>query len=233
MRQEAVRCCKSTALSAPLRLELVVSETVKISEDERKALATGESSEFPKYTTQILNIANQNAQGTRPKVVGSMNSIIEEFQEEYPEGGFEDWAQFYREAHDGEDRLEEATERVTDMIHKMAEAMDKIDRGMVREWIEDLVLWKTFQGFDVQRVVLRKLADRIGVSYELGGPEDESKGIDGYLGDQPVSIKPATYQEKPHLREDIEAPIVFYEEYASSKALRVFTEELSDVFPAL
>ncbi len=25
---------------------------------------------FPKYTSQIINLANQNAQGTRPRVVG-------------------------------------------------------------------------------------------------------------------------------------------------------------------
>lgn len=31
---------------------------------------------FPKYTTQIINIANQNAGGTRPKVVGQMSELI-------------------------------------------------------------------------------------------------------------------------------------------------------------
>ena len=35
--------------------------------------------EFPKYTTQIINIANQNAQGTRPSVVGQMSELIQEF----------------------------------------------------------------------------------------------------------------------------------------------------------
>ena len=32
----------------------------------------GSTPEFPKYTTQIMNLANQNAQGTRPRVAGQM-----------------------------------------------------------------------------------------------------------------------------------------------------------------
>ncbi len=35
--------------------------------------------EFPKYTTQLMNLANQNSQGTRPKVVGQMSDLIQEF----------------------------------------------------------------------------------------------------------------------------------------------------------
>jgi MjaI restriction endonuclease len=38
----------------------------------------GKTTEFPKYTTQIMNLANQNAQGTRPNVVGQMSELIEE-----------------------------------------------------------------------------------------------------------------------------------------------------------
>ena len=35
---------------------------------------------FPKYTTQLINLANQNAQCTRPKVVGQMSDLIQEFK---------------------------------------------------------------------------------------------------------------------------------------------------------
>ena len=34
---------------------------------------------FPKYTSQLINWANQNAQGTRPKVVGQMSDLFPEF----------------------------------------------------------------------------------------------------------------------------------------------------------
>lgn len=34
---------------------------------------------FPKYTSQLINWANQNAQGTRPRVVGQMSELFPEF----------------------------------------------------------------------------------------------------------------------------------------------------------
>jgi len=39
----------------------------------------GSAPEFPKYSTQLMNLANQNAQGTRPRVVGQMSDLIQEF----------------------------------------------------------------------------------------------------------------------------------------------------------
>ena len=36
----------------------------------------GETKDFPKYTSQIINLANQNAQGTRPRVVGQLTELI-------------------------------------------------------------------------------------------------------------------------------------------------------------
>ncbi|MFB6189179.1 MAG: MjaI family restriction endonuclease [Halapricum sp.] len=74
-----------------------MSETIKITEEEREKLVADIDPEFPKYTTQILNTANQNSQGTRARVVGQMSEIIEEFKEQHPEGGYEEWEEFYRD----------------------------------------------------------------------------------------------------------------------------------------
>jgi len=52
-----------------------MSTKVKIYNDEIKDVVIGEVPDFPKYTTQILNLANQNSQGTRPKVVGQMSDL--------------------------------------------------------------------------------------------------------------------------------------------------------------
>ena len=43
---------------------------VKLTNDEIRQYLNIETPEFPEYVTQILNLANQNAQGERPKVVG-------------------------------------------------------------------------------------------------------------------------------------------------------------------
>jgi len=50
---------------------------VKITNEEIKELLGVKSFEFPKYSTQIINLANQNAQGTRPAVVGQMSDLIQ------------------------------------------------------------------------------------------------------------------------------------------------------------
>ena len=39
----------------------------------------------------------------------------------------------------------------------------------------------------------------------------ESKGIDGYIGKEPVSIKPITYKTKNMLNEQINVKIIFYD----------------------
>lgn len=207
-----------------------MSRTIRLSENEREELVADIDPEFPKYTTQIMNIANQNSQGTRPATVGQLNEIIEEYKEQYPDGDFEDWRQFYFENYDGDKNIEEATDKVFDMVVKMREAAEEIDREMVNRWVKDLVLYKTYTGLGRnEEAILKKLSEEYDLPYELGTAEDESKGIDGYLGSQPVSVKPITYKQKARLQEDIDAPIVYYEDYSTTNALKLHLDELDEV----
>ena len=172
----------------------------------------------------------QNSQGTRPATVGQLNEIIEEYKEQYPEGDFEDWRQFYFENYDGDKNIEEATDKVFDMVVKMREAAEEIDREMVNRWVKDLVLYKTYTGLGRnEEAILKKLSEEYDLPHELGTAEDESKGIDGYLGSQPVSVKPITYKQKARLQEDIDAPIVYYEDYSTTNALKLHVDELDAV----
>jgi hypothetical protein len=207
-----------------------MSRTIRLSEDEREELVADIDPEFPKYTTQIMNTANQNSQGTRPATVGQLNEIIEEYKEEYPDGDFDDWRQFYFENYDGDKNIEEATDKVFDMVVKMREAAEEIDREMVNRWVKDLVLYKTYTGLGRnEEAILKKLSEEYDLAYELGTAEDESKGIDGYLGGQPVSVKPITYKQKARLQENIDAPIVYYEDYSTTNALKLHLDELDEV----
>lgn len=203
-----------------------MDEKIKISEEEREKLVTGEETEFPKYTTQLLNPANQNAQSTRPKVVGQMSEVIDEFKEKHPNGTFEDWVEFYYSEYSGKERLEKAANRLFDMVEKMQRNIQKIDKEMARDYVEDLVLYQTYRGFDIQEAIISKLAEIYGKDYRRSSADEESQGIDGYIGEQPVSIKPVTYMD--NLQEDIPVPIVFYEEYSSSDALKLDISELDE-----
>ena len=48
---------------------------LKIKNAELVSDIVGEVNKFSKYTTQLINLANQNAQGTRPIVVGQMSDL--------------------------------------------------------------------------------------------------------------------------------------------------------------
>ena len=53
---------------------------VNIPNTEVQELLSGKKYQYLKYVTQILNLANQNAQGTRPKIVGQMSDLIQQFE---------------------------------------------------------------------------------------------------------------------------------------------------------
>ena len=178
----------------------------------------GDVENFPKYTTQIMNLANQNAQGTRPKVVGQMSELIQQF----PGNQLKEWRSWYEKHHP--EALTSATDRVYDMVLNLREAIQKIDRNMVEKWVDDLVVVKTFVGLRFQEVILKKVAENLSENYRLSTPEEESKGIDGYIGNEPVSIKPGTYGAKTNLSEKIDVRIIFYEK--KKDGLVVYSENI-------
>lgn len=207
-----------------------MADEFHISEEERERLVAEEVEkfpiDFPKYTTQLLNPANRFAQSTRDDVVGNMNELSAEFREEYPEGTFEDWIAFYFEEHGGKQRIENATEKMYPMVEKMKKAFEQVGKDMTRDFVRDLVLFKSYEGFDIQEAVLRKLGDKFGMEVSRGTATDERKGIDGYVGNQPVQVKPESY--KDNLKDSIDVPIVFYDENESNKAMTVDISELNE-----
>jgi len=177
----------------------------KIKNDELQIDMTGDKQEFPKYTTQVINLANQNAQGTRPNIVGQMSELIQEF----PGKTFDEWKTW--DLTQKPDAIDNATDRIFDMVNKMKTANDVIDRELVKKWVEDLVFNKTFIGLRYQESILKRIAIKKGVEYRLANSEEESQGIDGYIGDRPVSIKPESYKTKEMLNENISVDIIFYD----------------------
>ena len=177
----------------------------KISSAEIKSLIGIESFEFPKYSTQILNLANSNAQGTRPAVVGQMSELIQEFSGK----SIKEWEKWYLERHP--DAIEKATEKITEMVENFKVVISQIDKEMISNWVKDLVIIKTFMGLKFQEAILSKVANIFNTTYRLSPPEDESKGIDGYIGDLPISIKPVTYKLKKSLNEKINIKFIYYE----------------------
>ncbi len=177
----------------------------KIKNNELIKEISGEAQDFPKYTTQIINLANQNAQGTRPKVVGQLSDLIQEC----PHKEYGKWKEWYLNKHP--DSINNATKKILDMLEKLKEAINEIDKEMIRRWVEDLVIDKTFIGLKFQEAILKRVAKMKKTNYRLSTPKEESKGIDGFIGETSVSIKPITYKTKNMLREKINVKFIFYD----------------------
>jgi len=207
-----------------------MKDEFRISEEERDRLVANDIENFPvdnpKYTTYLLNPAINLSQSNRPRVVGQMSDIVEEFRKENPDGTFEDWVEFYYNEYDGEERLNEALAMAYPMVERMRDAFEQIDEEMTHDYLRDLVLFKSYEGFDIEETILRKLGELYDAEISKATAEDESKGIDGYIGEQPVQVKPVSY--KDNLQEQISVPIVFYDENKSNKAMTVDISKLNE-----
>ena len=163
---------------------------------------------FPKYTSQLINWANQNAQGTRAKIVGQMSDLFPEFMNSSDSITIEDWENWYLKRY--HDAIDNATEKIYEQVQNLKKAITLIDKDMVHDWVNDLVINKTYNGLYVQRAILSSLAQKLNKEYRLANPSEESVGIDGYVGDTPYSIKPDTYKIMNRLSESINVKMIYY-----------------------
>ncbi len=182
-----------------------MATSIKIKNDELFRLLNANIPEFPKYTTQLMNLANQNAQGTRPAVVGKMSDLIQEFTGKELSG----WEEWYLQSHPT--AIEDATTKVFGMIEQFKTAIDKITLDMVRDWVKDLVITKTFAGLKVQEAILKHIAEREFTTYRTATAQEESQNIDGVIGSRYVSIKPTTWSGMLNSPFDIKIDIIYYE----------------------
>lgn len=149
---------------------------LKLKNKEIRELIGIEEIKFPKYTSQIVNLANQNAQGTRPKVVGKMSDLIQQFKGK----GLDEWEKWYLERHP--EAITNATRKILGMITNFKDALTKIDRRPIEQWVRDPVLIKTFVGLRLQKAIIKAVAKKESRSFRFSTPEKESQGIDDILG---------------------------------------------------
>jgi hypothetical protein len=193
---------------------------IKLPNIEVQELLTDKKHSYPKYVTQILNLANSNAQGTRARFVGQMSDLIQQF-----EGAtVADWEKWYLEGHPK--AIDDASDKVWEMVKLFQQNIQKIDRDVVKQWVEELVIVKTFAGLKFQEAILKAIASKYNKGYRLATPEEESKGIDGVIGNIAVSIKPITYKTKFGLNEVIDVPIIFYNKKKSEIVIEFDLPEL-------
>lgn len=183
---------------------------MKLTIKNEELLELNESStpQFPKYTSQLINLANQNAQGTRPKVVGQLSELFQEYQKNTDEISIDTWKKWYLSKYPK--AIEDATNRIYEQIQNLKNAITLIDRNMIQKWVEDLIITKTYNGLYIQKAILSKIAKIKQKDFRLAKTEEEAIGIDGYIDNVPYSIKPDIYKTMNRLSESIEVKIIYY-----------------------
>ena len=152
----------------------------KISNDEVAELSNAPQYEFPKYVTQVINLVNSNAGGTRPKVVGQMSELVKEFDGKT----IDEWIAWYTERYPN--AVNDATNKIWSMYETMKSAFNAITKEMVENWVKDLVYGKTYCGLKFQTAIISAIASQLNKEWREANPEEEAQGIDGFVGNKPL-----------------------------------------------
>lgn len=182
-------------------------EPIIIKRNDMEELLNIKSKDFDKYVPQLINLANQISQATRPNNIGNISEMFKEFKRKNKNGKLDDWEKYYRSKQ--KDSIEVATKKISNYINKLSESLNSIDETVVKDWVEDLIFEKTYSGLNIQEIIIKKIAQMNNATYRLSNRKEEAKGIDGYINEKPVSIKPTSYDIK-HLQEDIDVKIIRY-----------------------
>lgn len=193
----------------------------KLNNEAIEAFNNSPDFEFPKYTTQLINLANSNAGGTRPTVVGQMSDLFPQYIASTDEVSILGWKEWYMRSHPH--ALDRAEAKIKGHIENLRNALSMVDEQMIRNWVEDLVINKTFNGMYVQKAILASLAKRKNTDYRLATPAEEAQGIDGYVGGKAYSVKPDTYKAMGRLPEYIDVTMIYYTK--TKTGLKIEVEE--------
>lgn len=178
--------------------------TLEITSGEVDALNTIPLRRFDTYVPSLLNKINAWAKATNKENVGHLNELIII----HGNSGYAKWRRYYLKSH--KKKLDRAVTLIAQKLKNVKKALNSIDENTMTAYVEDLVLAKTYRGFRIQQLIFKEIKKQYHVRFKPATTKDESKGIDGYLNDEPVSVKPVSYKKQTQLQESHDIPIVYY-----------------------
>jgi len=154
--------------------------------------------EWPKYSTQMLNVGNGNCKGTDKKIVGSAKELWLEMRGQNIVGTFENWVEFYNSTEYSKNTPAQG-KKLYEMMQKMAAALEAITPDMCEDYIRELVENKTHMGMAGEEMAIQAVGQYYGLEVRFSTAEEETQGIDGWIGDIPVQVKPDDSAFKAHV----------------------------------
>lgn len=172
-----------------------------------------ESLNLPKYSSGVINSASSYAHATRPENVGQVSEEIIEFRKDpnYPDHSLDDWKEWHLSKHGDGKGVQNAINETWKKFKQIRKSLNKVREKHIKEWMEDLVYNKTYNGLMVQKAIIRAIAEEMGKDWRLANAKEESEGKDGFINGNPLQIKPESYKEAgKKLYDQFEWPIVYY-----------------------
>ena len=189
---------------------------IKIKREELRGKQMGEIFDFPEFAAELIQLANHKAKGTRRKTIGNTAEMIERFDGK----SYEEWQDWYEAQRPG--AIDQATDKIFETVKEMALALEKLDRDMVRKWVLESVLKKTYAASRIQEVVLKKLSGIRNEPCRLPDEAEQEAGIDGFIGDQAFRIRPVSHYFKPPVEPPADCESVYFEKVRDG--LKVYYE---------
>jgi hypothetical protein len=148
---------------------------------------------YPTYYYGLINTANKTTGATRSCNVGKMHSLIKELNPK----SLPDWKRKHSKLYP--DAFSIVRGKILSYLSSIGIQDSVIQEEYsfyVDEFINNLLFEQTYSGLKIQEIIIRKVSSMMRKSYHWSAGSDDSKGIDGYIGDIPVSIKPKSCGEK-------------------------------------
>lgn len=172
------------------------SNMIKLTAKNFKGVIHRQRREWPKYSTQMLNVAGQNCKAFDVKKVGSAKETWLEMRGQGIRGTFENWCEFY-DATPLSKNIPVQAQKLFEMITKMQ--IGGITKEMCEDYIKEVLYNKTHMGMAGEEMALQAVAEYYGAELRFSTAEEEAQGIDGWIGDQPAQVKPEGSAFKGHV----------------------------------
>lgn len=192
------------------------SVMIKLTGRHYKNKITPTRRDWPKYSTQILNIAGQNSQAFRSQFVGHCKDTWLKMRSEGIKGTLTEWTNYYNSEH-GSDGLVTAGEKIYSMIVKMQ--VGGITKDMCIDYVKEVVYNKTHMGMGGEEVAVRVVADYYNLPHRFSTAKEESQGIDGWAGKYPIQVKPHDSAFKGHVHNHPDKDKVLLVTYVPKKTV--------------
>ncbi len=179
---------------------------IKITKEDIKEIAKYKEKYFPKYTSSLINLLNRWAGGTSDKIVGQMSEEVMLC----PYRKHSNWRKWYLKRHPNS--IKKSINLIMKKRMEVLKQYKKINKKLMKRWVDDLVIDKSYWGIKIQGAIIKKLKTFTNKRCRVATKKEERSGYDGFIGRNPIQIKPKSYRNASNVRSEIlRAKVIYYE----------------------